>query len=196
MVCQSLLRTGSPAGSILSHTTVCPSRLCCSCQARRSCLTLPTKTPGADRLPCWILSKASLLISYLRPTLRGSKVGIPSPISQMGKTERIYPPTSGCWRSPGGLSPTYLSHIQQVDLQEEPQGTACHLVGGPPNCIAKLVANGQLLFLLWFLLGRRGKDEKRPRILASILEGSRGRTILLIHSARRNKSTLPCSHPG
>lgn len=91
--------------------------------------------------------------------------------------------------------PTYLSHIQQVDLQEEPQGTACHLVGGPSNCIAKLVTNGQLLFLLRFLLGRRGKDEKRPKILASNLECSKGRTIPPANSARRNKTALPCSHP-
>lgn len=64
---------------------------------------------------------------------------------------------------PWKAQPTYLSHIQQVDLQEEPQGTACHLVGGTPNCIAKLVANGQLLFLLGFLLGRRRKDEKKTQ---------------------------------
>lgn len=76
-----------------------------------------------------------------------------------------------------GAPVTYLSHIQQVDLQEESQRTACQLVWGPSNCIAKLVANGQLLLLFWFLLGREAKNENRPRILASNLECDRGTDI-------------------
>lgn len=88
-------------------------------------------------------------------------------------TKRSLPlPTSAYWRCLGPQD-THLSHIQQVDLQEEPQGTACQLVRGPSNCITKLVANGQLLLLLWFLLGREGKTENMLRILVSNLEGAR-----------------------
>lgn len=112
-------------------------------------------------------------------------------------TKRSLPlPTSADWRCLGAQD-THLSHIQQVDLQEEPQGAACQLVRGPSNCITELVANGQLLLLLWFLLGREGKTENMLRILASNLEGARSTALSPANWARRSSSTLgnPTSPP-
>lgn len=98
-------------------------------------------------------------------------------------------PTSADWRCLGAQD-TYLSHIQQVDLQEEPQGAACQLVRGPSNCITELVANGQLLLLLWFLLGRERKTENMLRILASNLEDARSTALSPANWARSSSSTL------
>lgn len=68
---------------IFPHTTAYPSRLCCSCPARRSCLTLPVKIPGVE------YSGYSPKPPYFSSTvtLSRSKVDIPSSISQKGEPQ-------------------------------------------------------------------------------------------------------------
>lgn len=39
----------------------------------------------------------------------------------------------------------HLSHIQQVDLEEEPQGAACDLIGSSTNGIAYFAAYRQTI---------------------------------------------------
>lgn len=43
----------------------------------------------------------------------------------------------------GERSATHLSHVQQVDLQEEAESAACDLVGRAAHGVAQLVAHGQ-----------------------------------------------------
>lgn len=73
MGCQSLLRTASPEGSVFPDTTAYPSRFCHSCQAKRSCLTLPAKIPGVDKLPFWILSKVIFFLIHCDSERQKSK---------------------------------------------------------------------------------------------------------------------------
>lgn len=40
-----------------------------------------------------------------------------------------------------GVTVNHLSHIQQVDLEEEPQSTACDLIGSPTNGVAYFAAH-------------------------------------------------------
>ena len=41
------------------------------------------------------------------------------------------------------VTASHLSHVQQVDLQEEAESTSCDLVGRSANRVAQLVADGQ-----------------------------------------------------
>ncbi len=54
---------------------------------------------------------------------------------------------------------TYLSDIQQVDLQKKAQGTSCDLVGGSADGIAYLAADRQPVSSL-MLEKKQGKNRK------------------------------------
>ena len=41
------------------------------------------------------------------------------------------------------VTASHLSHVQQVDLQEEAESTSCDLVGRSADGVAQLVADGQ-----------------------------------------------------
>lgn len=184
-MCQSLLRTASPTGSILPHTTAYPSRLCCSCQTRRSCLTLPVMTPGAYRLSFWILPNPYFSSSV---TLTGSKVGIPSPISQMGKT----------LDAAGTLA--YSVHSPEPHPTGRSVGrTPGHSLSsgrGPPQLHSKACCKWTTVVSSLVPFGRREKHKRRPNFLVPILENSKDKTIPPDNSARRNKSVLLYSHPA
>lgn len=55
----------------------------------------------------------------------------------------------------------HLSHIQQVDLEEEAQSAACDLVGSPTNGVTQLAPHGQTISMDPWLEDEQRGGERR-----------------------------------